>query len=64
MEDLLEELKKLDEIDLLELLDITSEDIVNAFQRKIEKRRTRLEEKVFGGTQELEDEEASSSEIE
>jgi len=59
-----EALKELDEIDLLELLDITSEDIVNAFQRKIEKRRTRLEEAVFGGPQTLEDEETSADEIE
>ena len=47
-EELREELKSLDEIDLLELLDVTSEDIVAAFEKRIQKRRKYLEAKLSG----------------
>lgn len=59
MEDLIEQLQHLDEVDLLELLDITSEEIVVAFQKRIEKRRKYLEEKL-SGERGYDDEEDSS----
>ncbi len=40
--ELCEELTKLDEITLLEVLDISSEDIVNKFQDKIEYKQEEL----------------------
>jgi hypothetical protein len=42
-EDIMEELQKLDEIQILELLDISTEDLLAAFEDKIEKRRAYLE---------------------
>jgi hypothetical protein len=53
--DLLEELKHLDEIDLLELLDITSEELVEAFPKRIQKRRKYLEQKLAGTEEGRED---------
>ncbi len=40
--ELLEKLRKLDEVLLLELLEITSEELVDAFPDKIEENETRL----------------------
>ncbi len=40
--ELLEKLRKLDEVLLLELLEITSEELVDAFLDKIEENETRL----------------------
>lgn len=40
--ELLEELKKLDEVTLLELLEITSEEIIDQFLDKIEENYDRL----------------------
>jgi len=40
--ELLEKLKKIDEISLMELLEISSEDIVDRFGDKIEERADRL----------------------
>lgn len=39
---LIEELRKIDEITLLELLEITSEDLVDAFLDKIEENQSKL----------------------
>jgi hypothetical protein len=44
--ELLEVLRKLDEVSLLELLEITSEDIVERFQDKIEEKIDILYEKA------------------
>ena len=41
-QDLLERLKKIDEVSLLEILEISSEDIVDAFQDKIEEKAEQL----------------------
>jgi len=43
---LLEELKKLDEVLLLELLELTSEDIVDAFLDKIAERETYIRHEI------------------
>jgi len=44
--DICERLKHLDEITLLEVLDIASEDIVDKFKDKIEDRHEELEEEL------------------
>ncbi len=59
MEDLLEELKQLDEVYLLELLDIDSSLLVDIFHKRIEKRRKFLEEKLSGTERRDDDEWAS-----
>ena len=46
--ELLEKLKGLDEITLLELLEITSEDLINRFEDLIEEKYDRLLEAVEG----------------
>lgn len=43
-----ERLKRLPEIDLLEILEISSEDLVDRFQDKIEEKRDWLEEDLEG----------------
>lgn len=43
---LLEYLKQLDEVSLLELLDLTSEDLVRAFRKRIHERRQEIEKEV------------------
>ena len=43
---LLEYLKQLDEVSLLELLDLTSEDLVRAFRKRIHERRKEIEKEV------------------
>lgn len=40
--ELFEELKKIDEVTLLELLEITSEEIVDAFLERIEDKKDKL----------------------
>jgi hypothetical protein len=50
--ELCEDLKKLDEITLMELLNLTSEEIVDAFQDKIEDNFDRLSKEI---NNELED---------
>ena len=50
-----DELKKLDEITLLEVLDITSEDIVDRFSDKIEDNYDKLAEEFTTYTEEEED---------
>ena len=45
-QELEEELKDIDEVTLLEILNITSEDIVNAFQVKIEEHQEELEQLI------------------
>lgn len=50
--ELCEDLKKLDEITLMELLNLTSEEIVDAFQDKIEDNFERLSKEI---NNELED---------
>lgn len=40
--DLCEKLKKVDEVSLLEVLEINSEDLVDSFQEKIEERFDKL----------------------
>lgn len=52
--ELMERLKKVDEVSLLEILDISSEDIVAKFVDKIEERMSELME-------ELEDEESDTA---
>jgi trans-2-enoyl-CoA reductase len=44
--ELCEDLKKLDEITLMELLNLTSEEIVNSFQDKIEDNFDRLSNEI------------------
>jgi hypothetical protein len=44
--ELLEELKKLDEVLLLELLELTSEDIVDAFLDRIAERETYIRHEI------------------
>ena len=44
--ELSEKLKKVDEISLLEVLEITSEDIVDKFQDVIEEKQEELEEEL------------------
>ena len=50
--ELCEDLKKLDEITLMELLNLTSEEIIDAFQDKIEDNFDRLSKEI---NNELED---------
>lgn len=45
--DLFEKLKQVDEVSLLELLEITSTDIVDRFQDIIEDKADRLEEELY-----------------
>jgi hypothetical protein len=56
---LIERLKKFDEVSLLELLDITSEEIIERFMDVIEKRR----EYLFGEVEELTEEWMDEDEI-
>jgi len=42
--DVMDKLKEMPEIDVLEILDITTEDLVDRFQDKIEERRDYFEE--------------------
>jgi len=44
--DICDRLKNLDEISLLEVLDISSEDIVDRFNEKIEEKADELEEEL------------------
>ena len=46
IDELCDELRELDEIDLLEMLDITSEELVDVFRKRIEKKRSLLEKKL------------------
>jgi len=46
LEDIKDRLKQLDEITLMELLEISSEDLVDRFVDKIEDRANSLEEQV------------------
>jgi hypothetical protein len=54
-EEVKEELKRIDEVSLLEVLDIASEDLVDRFQDKIE-------EKIDDLAREFEDEEEDTTE--
>jgi hypothetical protein len=46
IDELCDELRELDELDLLEMLDITSEELVDVFRKRIEKKRSLLEKKL------------------
>lgn len=47
-EEVKEKLKQVPEVDLLELLEISSEDLVDRFDDRIEEKRTYLEEDLEG----------------
>ena len=48
MHKLIDELRMLDEVILLELLEVTSEDIVDAFLDRIKENQEKLERYVYG----------------
>ena len=45
--ELIEELRKIDEVSLLELLEITSEDIVDAFLDRISENQSKLLQYIY-----------------
>lgn len=53
MKEVLNQLRRLDEITLMELLEITSDDLVDAFLDKIEENKTRIYKFVNDESEEL-----------
>ena len=52
-EEVLEELKRVDEITLLEMLDVTSEEIVNHFRDKIEDNIDKFQQYVINNREDI-----------
>ena len=52
-EEVLEELKRVDEITLLEMLDVTSEEIVNHFRDKIEDNIDKFQQYVIDNREDI-----------
>ncbi len=52
-EEVLEELKRVDEITLLEMLDVTSEEIVNHFRDKIEDNIDKFQQYVIDNKEDI-----------